>query len=399
MQKKINLDKVYQYLLILLSFLSILTVFGANLIIVIIVLIWLLSGDYKSKYTEVISNKLLVASIIFFCLHLLGLLWTEDLKWGLHIVHKMWYFLLLLPVLHSIVNRKYIRHYIFSFLLAVAFTEVVSYLIWFEMISPVKSATIINPTPFMSHISWNPILTIAIYIVMHEVFFNKALTKLNFFLYSFFAITMSINMFITGGRAGQVMYFAMIGVLIFQFFNAERVKSLMVIALVIPGIFFTAYNTSDLFKYRVDKTIAPFMVMDAFHNSSVGYRINFAKNTFELIEKNIFLGVGVGDFPSEYKKINLKNTPNARNTTNPHNMYLLVWSQLGLIGLISFLSIFYYQIKLSRNSSSRFIRDFGIALPILFSIILLSDSYLLGHYTTLVFMLFSSFLYKNFEKS
>ena len=118
-----------------------------------------------------------------------------------------------------------------------------------------------------------------------------------------------------------------------------------------------------------------------------------------MIENNILLGVGVGDFPSEYKKVNLKNTPHARNTTNPHNMYLLVWSQLGLIGLISFLSIFYYQIKLSRNSPSRFIRDFGIALPVLFSIILFSDSYLLGHYTTLVFMLFSSFLYKNFEKN
>jgi O-antigen ligase len=399
MPKKISLDKVYQYLLILLSFLSILTVFGANLIIVIIVLIWLLSGDYKSKYTEIISNKVLVASIIFFCLHLFSLLWTEDLKWGLHIVHKMWYFLLLLPVLHSIVNRKFIRHYIFAFLLAIALTETLSYLVWFEIIPPFKDASIINPTPFMSHISWNPILTIAIYIVMHEVFFNKALTKLNFYLYSFFAVTMSINMFITGGRAGQVMYFSMIGVLIFQFFNAERVKALMVIALVIPGIFFTAYNSSDLFKFRVDKSIAPILAMNQWHNSSVGYRINFAKNTFELIENNILLGVGVGDFPSEYKKVNLKNTPHARNTTNPHNMYLLVWSQLGLIGLISFLSIFYYQIKLSRNSPSRFIRDFGVALPVLFSIILFSDSYLLGHYTTLVFMLFSSFLYKNFEKN
>jgi len=399
MLSKITLAIVYQYLLILLSFLSVLTVFGANLIIVIIVLIWLLSGDYRSKYVEIISNKFLLASILFFCIHLLGLLWTEDLKWGLHIIHKMWYFLLLLPVLHSIVNRKYIRRYIFAFLLAIALTETLSYLVWFEIIPPFKNASISNPTPFMSHISWNPILTVAIYIIMHEVFFNKTLTKLNFYLYSFFAITMSINMFITGGRAGQAMYFLMIGILICQFFNAERVKALMVIAVVIPGIFFTAYSTSDLFKLRVDKTVAPVLAIDSYHNSSVGYRINFAKNTFEMIGQNILLGVGVGDFPSEYKKINLKNTPHARNTTNPHNMYLLVWSQLGLIGLISFLSIFYYQIKLSRNSPSRFIRDFGIALPVLFSIILFSDSYLLGHYTTLVFMLFSSFLYKNFEKN
>ena len=165
MLSKITLAIVYQYLLILLSFLSVLTVFGANLIIVIIVLIWLLSGDYRSKYVEIISNKFLLASILFFCIHLLGLLWTEDLKWGLHIIHKMWYFLLLLPVLHSIVNRKYIRRYIFAFLLAIALTETLSYLVWFEIIPPFKNASISNPTPFMSHISWNPILTVAIYII------------------------------------------------------------------------------------------------------------------------------------------------------------------------------------------------------------------------------------------
>ena len=118
-----------------------------------------------------------------------------------------------------------------------------------------------------------------------------------------------------------------------------------------------------------------------------------------MIKENIFIGVGTGDFPREYKRINQINTPDSPITSNPHNMYILVLTQLGLIGLISFLSIFYYQIKLSRNSSNRFIRDFGLALPLLFSIILLGDSYLLGHYTTLIYVLFSSFLYKKFEKT
>ena len=400
LNKKIKLDKIYQYLLILLSFLSILTVFGANLIIVIIVLIWLFSGDYKSKYTEIISNKFLVASILFFCLHLLGLLWTEDLKWGLHIVHKMWYFLLLIPVLHSIVDRKYIRHYIVSFLLAIAITEVFSYLIWFEIIAPFKDATVRNPTPFMSHLSWNPILTIAIYIVCHEIFFNKNLSKLNFYFYSFFAMTMSINMFITGGRSGQIMYFSMIAVLILQFFNTEKVKALLVIIMLLPGIFFTGYHTSNLFQERVDEAFNTAVHHDGWaQHSSVGLRINFTLNSLDLIKENVFIGVGTGDFPREYKRINQINTPDSPITSNPHNMYILVLTQLGLIGLISFLSIFYYQIKLSRNSSNRFIRDFGITLPVIFSIILLGDSYLLGHYTTLVYVLFSSFLYKKFEKT
>ena len=70
--KKNNLNQIYQYLLIVLAFLAPLTVFGANLVIVVICLIWLLSGEYKSKYNKIISNPLMLASIIFFSLHVLG---------------------------------------------------------------------------------------------------------------------------------------------------------------------------------------------------------------------------------------------------------------------------------------------------------------------------------------
>ena len=101
---------------------------------------------------------------------------------------------------------------------------------------------------------------------------------------------------------------------------------------------------------------------------------------------------------NEYSKINLVNSPRLPQTTNPHNMYTLVLVQLGLIGLFSMLSIFYYQIKLSFTSSNKFIRDVGMTLPLIFLVMMLSDSYLLGHYTTLLFVFFSSFLYKNFEE-
>ena len=115
--------------------------------------------------------------------------------------------------------------------------------------------------------------------------------------------------------------------------------------------------------------------------------------------KNPIIGVGTGDFQAEYKKINLINTPQLPATDNPHNMYILILMQLGVVGLISFLSIFYYQIKLSFLSKDKFIRDLGITLPLLFLLIMWSDSYLLGHYTSLMYIFFSSFLYKDFEKS
>ena len=394
-----NLDKTYQFLIIALAFFLPLTVFGGNLIIVIICILWIISGEYKSKFNQIIKNKLMLASILFFCIHVFGLLWTDDLTWGLHIVHKMWYFIGLLPILYTLVKKEYIPYYLAAFLISILLTEVISFLIWFEVIEPFKNATLENPTPFMSHISFNPILAFSIYLVLHEVLINKKLSKVILFCYSFFSISMVISMFITGGRAGQVVFFAMIVILIFQVFNKQKVKAILTISIIVPTIFMTAYQSSYLFNQRVDEAISNVVMYSVNKDTSVGQRLSFIINSYDVIKLNPILGVGTGDFPAEYKKINQLNTPNLPDATNPHNMYILVLMQIGFLGLVSMLSIFYYQIKLSFNSTNRLLKDVGLALPLLFLVMMLSDSYLLGHYTSLMFVFFSSFLYKDFEKN
>ena len=114
----LNLDRVYQYLLIALAFIFPLTVAGGNFLIGIIVLIWLFSGNYQAKFNQIINNKLAVLSILFFSLHVLGLIWTDDIKWGLTIVKKMSDFLFLLPILLTITKKEYIKYYISAFILA-----------------------------------------------------------------------------------------------------------------------------------------------------------------------------------------------------------------------------------------------------------------------------------------
>ena len=398
-----NLEKTYQFLLIALAFLMPLTVFGGNLIVVLIVVLWLISGNYKDKFNLIIRSKLLLASIIFFGLHVVGLLWTNDMRWGIHIVHKMWYFLLLFPILYTIVKKENIPKYIASFLLAISFTEILSYLVWFELIEPFKNASVYNPTPFMSHITYNVILAFAIYLVLHRLIIQKDMRKVQTILYSFFAISMSFNMFITGGRAGQVAYFVLLVILIFQIFKFEKIKAFFMSLCLVPVIFLSAYQLSPIFNERVDAAIINYSKfspdIEISRSSSIGYRMTFQLNSLEIIKKHPFIGVGTGDFPQEYKKVNMVNSPSIANTTNPHNMYILITVQSGLLGLISFLSIFYFQFKTAFRSTNILVRNVGFALPMMFLVIMFSDSYLLGHYTTLMYIFFSSFLYRDFESS
>jgi O-antigen ligase len=332
-------------------------------------------------------------------LHVVGLIWTSDVEWGIHIVNKMWYFFLLLPILYSIVIRENIDKYVNSFLLAILVTQILSFLVWFEIIEPFKNAYVNNPTPFMSHISHNVILAFAIYLVINRLMIQNDMQKFQIFLYSFFAFIMSINMFITGGRAGQVAYLVIIGILIFQFFSLSKIKAFFITLIAIPAIFFSAYLLSPTFSDRVDTGYTNIINYSETKSTSVGYRLTFTINSLEIIKNNPIFGVGTGDFPEEYKKINLIRTPGMNNPTNPHNMYILVSTQLGLVGLISFLSIFYFQFKFAFQSQNIFVKNTGFALPAMFLVIMLSDSYLLGHFTTLMFIFFSAILYKDFENS
>ena len=397
MFRKLYSNNIDQFLLIALIFFVPISTFGTNAASILILLFWLFSRDFKAKISQVRNSKLVIAATIFFSLHVIGLLWTEDLLWGGKVIKKMLDFGLLFPILFVMVKKDYIKHYISAFLLAITISEFYSYLIWFEVIAPFGHATVADPTPFVFHVIYNPLLAFAVYLLAYEIKFNQEISKKRRAFSLFLFLTMSINMFITGGRAGQVAYFVLLILFIFQCFRAQKMKAFLISLVIVPGILFSAYNTSDLFKHRAEKAVTNLMSYSENRESSVGQRVTYILNSWEIISENPLLGVGTGDFTTEYTKVNDRNHSFEGSLYNPHNMYILILVQLGLVGLISLFSLFYYQIKFSLTASTQFSRDAGLALPVLFLVVMWSESYLLLHETTVLFVFFSAFLYKDFE--
>jgi O-antigen ligase len=389
------LDKIYQYLFIAAFFLLPLTVVGNNIAIWLAVLLWLFSGNYLSKLKQIYANKLALASIFFFCLHPLSILWSDDIAWGLEISRKMLPFLFVLPVFLTLTRRENAKFYIGAFLLAIAITEVFSYLVWFEIIEPFKNATVANPTPFMGHISYNPFIAFAIYLVVNRILAGEKLPLFERATYTFFILTMTVNMFITGGRAGQVMFLASIIILAFQYFRNAQVKATIISLLLIFCIVVLAHNTSDLFAQRVADGLSDILSYETNKATAIGQRITFFLNSLELVKSSPLIGIGVGDFPYEYQKVNDIFSPEVPATVQPHNMYMLVLAQLGILGLLSFVCIFLIQFKIALACANKIISNIGVALPLLFLVIMWSDSYLLGHFTGNLFILFSAFIYSN----
>jgi len=391
---KENIQNTNSYLIVLFGFFLPLSVSIANIVLGLLLLLWLYEGNFSNKLKTLQNNPITYTFLAFFLIHVLGLLWTSNLEWGIHITTKEWKILVFL-ILITITKKEHIKYYIISFLFAMSLSEIFSYGIWFEIIAPFKSATIENPTPFMSHISYNPFLAFSVYLLGYFLLFGNEKNKTEKILSLIFILTITTNIFITGGRAGQVGFFLVVLILTLQYFKKDFLKLAIVFFIAIPSVFFIAYHSSKLFHDRVNLAITEVKTFKKNPNTSVGLRLTFLFNSVEIIKENPILGVGTGDFPDEYEKINKKNTPKAMLTVNPHNMYTLVAVQTGFLGLFTLFSIFYMQIKESFKKSKY--SQIKLALPLLFLVLMLSDSYLLGHYTTMLFIYFSSFLYKDYE--
>lgn len=75
--------------------------------------------------------------------------------------------------------------------------------------------------------------------------------------------------------------------------------------------------------------------------ASTGLRLGFWRTTLDIAKRNPILGTGMGTWADEYRKyvVTTPNTPKiAASGGNPHQEYLLIASQLGLVGLALFLA-------------------------------------------------------------
>jgi len=393
---KTKLHNLNSLLLIAFGFVLPISVALANIFGLLIFLLWLMQANFRNDIDKLSNNILVKAILAFWLLHLIGLLWTSNLTSGIQVIAKE-SLLLLLPIFMMVFTRQSTETAIGAFMAAMLMSCALSFLMCFHVIPP--SQFMINEGDqivFMGRISYSPFLTIAIYISLFYLLLDPTAGKRKKIFTAITAVFLSINMFIINGRAGQVSFFVMIVIVIFQYFSKNLLRALTVAAIALPLLIFTTYNVSSTFRERVNLAVSEIEHYGDGQNSSVGLRIAFIRNSLDIIREHPLFGVGTGDFSQEYAKVNQRNTPTLLATVQPHNMYVLELVQFGMIGLTSILSILYAQIRISQQSNIPLQKHFGLALPILFAVIMLSDSYLLGHYTTMLFIFFSAILYQDY---
>ena len=390
-----DIGKTNSYLIVFLAFSLPLSVAGVNAALIFMALFFLYERAYRERFLSIKKNPFVYLMIAIVVMHVVGCLWSDNMAvamGGLGKVKKYFW----IPFLMMYVKKEHIVYYFQGFILGMMISEVLTYLVWLDVIPFFGYANEEFPSPLMKHFDYTVYAAMALFLLLYLLLFKKEKSKGKKSIAIFFTLTMLLNLFFTGGRAGQVGFFILLLALILNYFKGRVVKGISVFTLVSFLMFFLSYQFIPLFKARVDKGVnAVTHFQPGTQTTSLGMRFGLNINYYTIFKEHPLMGVGTGDYIDEYRKVNEKSlykTP----VMNPHNMYMLMAVQFGIFGLIIFLLPFLYQIYYGIKIKDD-LQVMRIAFPIFFLAIMLVYWYLYAFKTLMLFVFFSAILYHQYD--
>jgi O-antigen ligase len=402
-KENINFEKVYFYSITIFAFFLPLSRAVISFFIVMLPLLWLYEGNLKEKISYIKNNKTLFSFYIYIIFLFLSLLWTQNYHDAIRPLRMLLY-TASIAVIATSLKKQYIPTVISAFLLGLFISEIATYGIFFDLWHS-KKATHAFPNPFMTHLNYSIFLAFGALLLLYRIF-SKKYSKKEKILYLLFFLTITGNLFITGGRTGQLAFLVGLFVMSFLHFKVS-LKSLAMFLALSAIIYSSGYMLSENFKTRMHEAksdIERIFVQKDF-NSSWGIRVAYWIASANIIQKDPLLGVGIGDFhdamEQEIKQGNYDNlidfVKDFMSKHTPHNQYLLITIQSGFIGLFFFLYFLYNFFTMKLNDKE--LKTISILFGTIFVVSFFSDTFLYQQFTLSLFILFLAlFTNKDLQK-
>ena len=386
------ISRAQQFLFILLGVFIPTSIAITNLIIGLLALCWILERNFKAKFDSIKSSKWMLAIFALIGFYALGMLW------GNQHLNADWQFqrlalLLTFPVLMTMnLKQETIKRAVFAFLGTAFISALSAIAINNNIISPLGEYLSFieiswRNSAFITYNYHNIILALATTLSLYVLIEKKS--KYTYLLLLFIAVY-SISIFTERGRAGQVIFNLSL-VFYIIYYNRRNLLRLFTLLVLLFSFQFVIYSSTNVYKDRFDA------VSNIIQNNGVrrvgniqDIRYILVRESLNRIIKKPILGYGTGSFGTIfYEEVNSGHIFDRRTT--PHNQYLYVWFELGIVGLVLLLLIFYHQLKEMLRKKDGIHR---LLLPLSFMFLMLVDSYLFIFILTICYM----FLYTIYSR-
>lgn len=401
------LNRVSLWLIAALAFAIPMQVAVNNLVLALLLLA-ALPVFGKSLPGEIRRNPVARVALVLFGLLLLGTLWGET-RWGeaLGILGK-YLDVALIPLFMLLLQDPAVRaRSLSAFFGIMTVVLALSWAIGLHLLPLndavrmlVGPATLVdNPSIFHSHITQGMLTSFACFLFALRARESSGHTRMLFIALSVLAGANVI--FMLQGRTGYLVLFALLGWLGWCSLGEEmrrRGRTLgwghALAALLVPLLMLAAaWQAVPRFHERVEVAVNEMRTWQPGQNhetSSMGTRLDFYSNTLQLIAERPLAGYGTGGFGAAFAR----QTAGAGvlPTKNPHNEYLMLCVQVGLLGPLLLVLLFATQWRNAARLPA-FERDAGRGLVLAYALTSLLNSMLLDHTEGLFFAYMTAWIF------
>ncbi len=297
-------------------------------------LAWLLSGGLFDLPQILRNHRSTLCALALFCLMALAVSYSEAAPIQALETLKKYRELLLFPVIMGLfsLSPRYRAWAEYAFLAGCIVLMLVSYLMFFSLVPEERYGH-----SLVYHITHSFFMAILSFWVLHKALTNAPGRSL--WLFIFLAAVVNI-FYIAPGRTGMLVFCCLMLLFFYQKFSLGKWFLCMALFIAVMG---GVYQSSDNFSGRVKEVINEVNhYQPGQSRTSIGQRFDWWNSSIALIKQKPLLGHGTGSFPLVHQKI-IENT-SVTATDNPHNEYLFICVQFGLIGLALFFCLIVFQL-------------------------------------------------------
>ncbi|MEO8629750.1 MAG: O-antigen ligase family protein, partial [Betaproteobacteria bacterium] len=241
--------------------------------------------------------------------------------------------LLLIPVFITLFSDPADqRRGLLAMALALAITVIGSLAVAADLLPALPFITGIStdPTVFKTRIAHNVLMAFGVVLFVLSV--RHARTARARWIWGALSVAAFVDVLLIQGRTGYVVLPVLTALTSFRIW---RWKGLLYGVLLMPLALLIAYSMPGSFQGRIDKAgdEAARWRPDSPAQTSVGYRLEFYRNTVELVKRHPVFGVGTGGFKQAYAD-QVRGSAMDR-THNPHNLYLMIAAEFGVVGIVA----------------------------------------------------------------
>jgi O-antigen ligase len=300
-----------------------------------------LSGEWLKNWRILRHDKIVIAGLVLILLLALSLVYTHT-SWhlGLRAYNKylkIFYLLLFLPFFTAERART---QAIYLLLASVMVGEIFPYLHFFKLF--VFDYPITKHWLFVQDLDASYIVSFACYTFANLAVENK---KYRWLWIACLIVCSFDILFLNVERTGYVIYLALGGLFLWQRF---KWKGFLAALMTIPLLFGILYLSSQPFHHRISQIASNLSDYKKGNQiTSIGLRLVFVEYSLKMIQGHWLTGVGVGSFEKNYQALSGPRMNEGTYPRHPHDEYLHMLLQIGVVGLIVFIGWLIFQFQAS----------------------------------------------------